>query len=58
MKKNGGGENFGEDESLMFLRGVGGFLGVLDGVARIYIGLLEWVIRRVWRWYGWGIGEC
>jgi len=26
----------------MFLRGGGGVLGVLDGVARIYIGLLEW----------------
>ncbi len=42
----------------MFLRGGGGVLGVLDGVSRIYIGLLGCVIRRDWRWYGWGVGEC
>ncbi len=28
----------------MFLRGGGGFLGILDGVSRIYLGLLECVI--------------
>ncbi len=60
LEKKGGGRGLWRRcVKLEVSKGRGGFLGVLDGVSRIYIGLLlGCVMLRDWRWYGWGVGGC